>query len=171
MEITMAVPADIPAMVNLMNSAYRGESSKKGWTTEADMVEGSLRTDAKHLQGLMNDPTVCFLKCLDEDGELEGCVFLQKRANKLYLGMLSVDPGKQTRGAGKKLMQAAEDYARKQDCISVIMRVISIRNELIAWYERQGYAKTGVVEPFEDSIYGTAKQPIEFQVMEKMLDN
>ncbi len=169
MRITIAEPEDIPALVRLVNSAYRGESSKAGWTTEADMVEGSLRTDEEHLGQLMRSAGSVFLKYCNGVQELEGSVFLQKRDDRLYLGMLSVNPLLQARGIGKELMRSAEQYARSQGCRCLFMRVISIRQELIAWYERQGYRNTGETEPFRDSEFGKASRPIEFLVLQKDL--
>lgn len=167
--IEKATPTDIPALVSLLNSAYRGEASKKGWTTEADMISGSIRTDEMQLKKMMNKPGSVFLKNVDETGQITGCVYLDKRSGKLYLGMLSVNPALQAKGTGKKLMLHAESYARQEGCPAIFMRVVSIRHELIAWYERQGYQKTGEVQPFEDSIYGKATTPFEFLVMEKLI--
>ncbi|MFN8289499.1 MAG: GNAT family N-acetyltransferase [Chitinophagaceae bacterium] len=167
--ISKATAGDIPALVALLNSAYRGEVSKQGWTSEADMIQGTIRTDPNQLQQLMENPCSCFLKYQNDKDEIEGCVFLDKRNGKLYLGMLSVNPALQARGTGKKLMQAAEAYAREEKCPAIFMRVVSIRHELIAWYERQGYQKTGQAEPFEDSKYGTATAPFEFLLMEKTI--
>jgi ribosomal protein S18 acetylase RimI-like enzyme len=169
MPVYIARKEDIPALVKLLNSAYRGEESRQGWTTEANMVAGDLRTDEANMNELMQLPGAIFLKYTDERNEIEGCVFLQKRQDKLYLGMLSVSPGLQTKGSGKKIIAASELYAKEQGCPAVFMRVISIRNELIAWYERQGYYKTGEVQPFDDTKFGTASQPIEFVVMQKDL--
>ena len=167
--IRKAVPADIPYLVALINSAYRGENSKQGWTTEADMITGTIRTDEKQLGELMQKPGVAFLVSTNPQHEIQGSVFLDKRDDKLYLGLLSVNPALQAKGTGKKLMAAAEDYALQQHCSAIFMRVISIRHELIAWYERQGYRKTGEAQPFENSIYGSATIPFEFHVMEKSL--
>ncbi len=167
MPVSIAGIDNIPALVSLLNSAYRGEGSKKGWTTEADLVEGSLRTDEKHLGNLMRSPGTVFLKYESDDKKIEGCVFLQKREGKLYLGMLSVSPDLQAKGIGRQLMRAAEQYAAEQGCSAIFMRVIDTRAELIAWYERQGYVKTGQKEPFEDSAFGRARRPIEFVVMQK----
>ena len=156
-------------MVKLINGAYRGEESKKGWTTEAEMVAGDLRINEESMKVLMQTPGTVFLKYCNDDNKIEGAVFLQKRGQKLYLGMLSVLPFLQTKGIGKKLMAAAELYAKEQHCSAVFMRVISVRNELIAWYEKQGYYKTGETEPFTDGIFGTARYAIEFVVMQKEL--
>ena len=169
MHISPAHKEDIPALVKLLNGAYRGEGSRQGWTTEADMVDGDLRTDESNMNELMQMPGAVFLKYTNEKNEIEGCVFLHKRQGKLYLGMLSVLPALQTKGIGKQIMAAAELYARSRECPAVFMRVISIRHELIAWYERQGYYKTGEIQPFDDTKFGIAKEPIEFVVLQKDL--
>ena len=161
---------DIPGLVALLNSAYRGDTSKKGWTTEADIIEGTLRTDEANIKELMQQPGTTFLKYSNEKNDILGCVFLQKKEDKLYLGMLSVSPTMQAKGTGKQLMAAAEDYARQVGCLSIFMKVISLRHELVAWYERQGYRKTGYTEPFpENNPFGKPKQPLEFLILEKSI--
>jgi predicted N-acetyltransferase YhbS len=169
MSVRAAEKKDIPAMVELINDAYRGEASHDGWTTEADMVEGDLRTDEVHLSSLMDNPDVIFLLSVNEHQQIDASVFLEKRNDLLYLGMLCVNPKIQAKGLGKVLMQGAEHLARNLGCHAIIMRVISIRDTLIAWYERQGYIKTGELQPFEDGKFGKAKIPIEFVVMQKEL--
>ena len=172
MPIFNATHDDIPGLVSLLNSAYRGDASKKGWTTEADLLKGDLRTDETTLDGLMQTPGAVFLKYVNEENNIEGCVFLDKKDSRLYLGMLSVSPMIQAKGIGKQLMAAATEYASRQGCISIFMKVISIRRELIAWYERQGYVKTGQTEPFPtDGKFGIPTQPLEFIVMEKEILN
>ena len=133
------------------------------------MVAGDLRTDETNMHELMRLPGAVFLKYYNDKNEIEGCVFLDKRQGKIYLGMFSVSPDLQNKGIGKQIMVAAERYARQQGCPSVFMRVISIRHELIAWYVRQGYYNTGEVQPFDDTKFGTAKEPIEFMVLQKDL--
>lgn len=174
MSVSISTKEDIPALVKLLNNAYRGNESKQGWTTEADMVGGKLRTDEDNMNELMVLPGAVFLKYSNDKDESDsyrivGCVFLQKRDDKLYLGMFCVSPGQQNKGIGKKIMKASELYAKEQGCPAVFMRVISIRHELIKWYERQGYNKTGEIQPFEDSKFGTAKESIEFIVLQKDL--
>lgn len=170
MSISVATQDDIPALVSLLNSAYRGDGSKKGWTTEADLLRGELRTDAATLSKLMQSAGAVFLKYVDEEGVLKGCVFLHNKENKLYLGMLSVSPLAQAEGIGKKLMQAAVIHAELQNCTHIFMKVISVRHELIAWYARQGYADTGAREAFPiDERFGIPTQPLEFIIMEKKL--
>ncbi len=169
MPVSIATIQDIPALVVLLNSAYRGDASKKGWTTEANMIDGELRTDDEDMLRLIKQPDTVFLKYINEDDQIQGCVFLQKRNGKMYLGMLSVNPEIQAKGIGKEIMAAAEEYARQQGCQAMFMQVISLRNELIAWYERKGYHKTGEIQPFENSRFGTATMPFDFVVMEKPL--
>jgi ribosomal protein S18 acetylase RimI-like enzyme len=169
MPISVARKEDIAALVNMLNNSYRGEESKQGWTTEADMVGGEFRTDEENMNELMELPGAVFLKYINERNEIEGCVFLHKRQGKMYLGMLSVSPAMQAKGIGKQLMNASEKYAKEQGCPSVFMRVFSFRKELLAWYERQGYYKTGEIQSFEDSKFGIAKEPLEFLVLQKNL--
>ena len=168
MPVSTAESNDIPALVSLINSAYRGEASKKGWTTEADLLKGELRTDAATLNTLIENKHAVFLKYQSEDGNITGCVYLAAQERGLYLGMLTVSPLLQGAGIGKELLKAADDYARKHNCSSIFMNVISLRHELIAWYERQGYYATGERKPFPtDQQFGIPTQPLEFMIMRK----
>ncbi|MBK7871285.1 MAG: GNAT family N-acetyltransferase [Saprospiraceae bacterium] len=169
--ITLASFQDIPELVNLINSAYRGEGSKQGWTTEADLI-GGLRTDYDHLQEIFNDPDTTFLKFIDETDSIIACVRLQKKEDRIYLGMLSVSPKLQAKGIGKQLLTAAEDYARQQNCRAIFMTVFSVRPELVAWYERHGYHKTGETIPFQpnEKFEVVMTQELEFLVLEKKLN-
>ena len=168
MHITNATIADIPQLEYLINSAYRGEGSKKGWTTEADLLEGQ-RVNAEGLQKIINTAGAVILKCTDEDDTIIGCVYLKKNDNKMYLGMLTVSPILQSGGLGKKILKASEEYAVRQDCDTIEMTVISIRHELIAWYQRHGYHDTGKRSPFPDDSLSVQKQPLEFITLEKSL--
>jgi ribosomal protein S18 acetylase RimI-like enzyme len=170
MPVLTAAIQDIPQLVALINSAYRGDASKKGWTTEADLLKGEKRTNAETIEQLMESEGAVFLKYVNKQNEIEGCVFLDKKGNKLYLGMLSVSPKLQAKGTGKQLMNAAVLYAKQHGCDDIFMRVISVRHELIKWYEKQGYYKTGQTEPFpNDNRFGIPTRPLEFLVMEKKI--
>ena len=170
MPILIAEEKDVTSLVALMDNAYRGENSKQGWTSEADLFIGNKRTDEATVSNLIKKPGAVFLKFLNEEGSLEGCVFLQKKENRLYLGMFSVSPSAQGKGIGKKLLTAADDYAKAQNCTSIFMTVITVREKLIAWYERNGYQKTGKVLPFPvDERFGVPTQPLEMLVLEKHL--
>ena len=169
MNISKATFQDIPQLVTLINCAYRGEHSKKGWTTEADLL-GGLRTDQDSLEKMMNKKNAVILKFCNEDSVLQGCVYLEKKEDKMYLGMLTVSPLEQAKGIGKKLLLAAEKYTGDQKCSAIEMTVISVRDELIKWYQKHGYHKTGITKPFpSDTKFGIPRQPLEFIVMEKGL--
>jgi len=165
--ITTATIDDIPELAELINSGYRGKASRKGWTTEADLLDGT-RTDVEGVKDLIARKGTTVLKYVEND-EILGCVELNKVATKLYLGMLTVSPRLQNKGIGKQLLQAAEAEAKKLACHSVFMTVISGRDELIAWYLRHGYHDTGERKPFEvpDVRWGIPKQKLEFVVLEK----
>jgi ribosomal protein S18 acetylase RimI-like enzyme len=167
--ISPTTEQDVPALNKLVNSAYRGESSRKGWTTEADLLEG-IRTDEEGLRAMVQNPAATLLK-YEEAGNLLGCVYLEKKGDELYLGMLTVSPDAQANGIGKQLLTAAERIAVEKGCNKMTMTVISQRNELIAWYERRGYQKTGETQPFpmDDPRFGLPKQQLEFIVMKKAL--
>ncbi len=167
--ISKALVTDAPALDVLVNSAYRGDSSRKGWTTEADLLDGT-RTDSSAIAEAIKTPGATILKYV-ENGEIVGCVELIIRGAKLYLGMLTVSPQMQGKGTGKKLLQAAEIIALKQSCTSVYMTVISARSELIEWYVRHGYTLTGERKPFafNDVRFGLPKMKLEFVVLEKQL--
>jgi len=168
MPIAIASENDIPLLVALMDRAYRGEGSKQGWTSEADLFSGTRRTDETVVYDLMQKPDAIFLKYVNEINIIEGCVFLHKKGYRLYLGMLSVSPTAQARGVGSQLLTAADEHARIINCSSIYMTVISIRTELIAWYERKGYIKTGQVVPFPaEERFGIPTQPLEMIVLEK----
>ena len=165
--VAIANENDIPALNVLINSAYRGEGSKQGWTTEADLLDG-IRTDEEGLKELMNQESSVILK-FTEGNQVQGCVHLKQEENKLYLGMLTVSPQLQNKGIGKILLAAAENEAQRQNCIAVFMSVISKRTELINWYEKHGYVNTGKKKPFpeNDPRFGIPKVKLEFIILEK----
>ena len=170
MPVSIASPQDINALVALINGAYRGEASKKGWTTEADLVQGELRTDIASLTDILKNKDAIMLKYVSENGDIAGCVYLHKQERRLYLGMLTVSPLLQGSGIGKKLLKAAEQYAKENNCSSIFMNVIYIRHELIAWYERHGYRQTDERKPFPtDQRFGIPTQVLEFLIMEKVV--
>jgi ribosomal protein S18 acetylase RimI-like enzyme len=163
MQIRATILEDIPHVVQLINRAYRGEG---GWTNESHLFGGP-RTKAADMEELLGEPGGVILSGWEE-GELAGCVYLKKEAEKLYLGMLSVSPARQGAGIGKHLVAAATKYARQQGCKAIRITVISVRDEVIAWYERQGFRRTGEREPFPSGkSHGATKQPLELAVLEK----
>jgi ribosomal protein S18 acetylase RimI-like enzyme len=167
--ISKTTLADIPALTLLINSAYRGETSKKGWTTEAHLLEGK-RTDEQEMTEIFQNPKNTILKFTEKD-KIIGSVLLVEKGHQLYLGMLTVSPELQNSGIGKKLLAEAENHAKSLGLSSIIMTVISVREELIAWYKRHGYVDTGEREPFPESgIHVTvSEEPLEFIYLEKRI--
>jgi ribosomal protein S18 acetylase RimI-like enzyme len=168
--ISIATPADIPQLVSLVNQAYRGDASRKGWTTEADLLSGPIRTNEANVLELMSKKDAVFLKYAPPGEAVRGCVFLEKRERGLYLGMLCVLPEAQGEGIGKQLLRAAETHARRMECPVIFMQVVSERPELNAWYERHGYNLTGERRPFDGDLnLGVPVKPLEFIIMEKRI--
>jgi ribosomal protein S18 acetylase RimI-like enzyme len=175
--IRVAGAADIPALRSLVESAYRGESAKAGWTHEADLLGGQ-RTDHAALAEMISDPRQAILVA-EVGGDLVGCVQVTDKGVRAgegrigYLGMLTVRPTLQSAGLGRFVIDAAEAHARAAFGVDVMeMTVISSRRELIEWYIRRGYADTGRTAPFpmDDPRYGIPKtRELEFVVLAKRL--
>jgi ribosomal protein S18 acetylase RimI-like enzyme len=165
--ITKVTLQDIPSLTTLINSAYRGETSKKGWTTEAHLLEGK-RTTEEELTEIIADTKNTFLKYTEND-QIIGSVLLVEKEQQLYLGMLTVSPELQNSGIGKKLLAEGEKHAKTLGLSSIIMTVVSVRSELIAWYKRHGYVDTGEREPFpsSDIHINVSDKPLEFIYLEK----
>jgi ribosomal protein S18 acetylase RimI-like enzyme len=169
MKITEASLADIPVICRLVNAAYRGDTSRKGWTTEADLLEG-MRVDEDMLTQYLQQENSVILTCKDEADKMIGCVYLKKEKELLYLGMLTVDPELQAKGIGKMLLKASEQRARKEGCSAIVITVISERHELVSWYERKGFVKTGETVPFPvGEKFGIPVIPLELVLMQKTL--
>jgi len=165
---------DLEAVARLVNGAYRGESSRQGWTTEADLLGGQ-RTDAATLaRDLAARPGARLLTLREApDAPLLGCVWLEPAEPGVQqLGMLTVRPDLQARGLGRGLLAAAEAAARAAGAQRIRMSVISLRAPLIAWYGRRGYAPTGETRPFPygDPRFGEPRRnDLAFVVLEKRL--
>ncbi|WP_268846961.1 GNAT family N-acetyltransferase [Flavobacterium aestivum] len=167
--ITIATLEDIISLEKLINSAYRGETSKKGWTTEANLLEGK-RITVDELTEIIENKKNTILK-YTKNNQIIGSVLLANEGNKLYLGMLTVSPELQNSGIGKQLLHEAEVHVLALGLPKIVMTVISIREELIAWYKRHGFEDTGAREPFplNDADTIIINQPLEFIVMEKII--
>ena len=168
-----ATVTDVAAIVRLVESAYRGEASRAGWTTEADLLDGQ-RTDATAVAEMLNAPQSTVLLA-EDGGQLVGCCRLERRPGaEAYFGMFSVQPLQQGEGVGRQLLAEAERIARDDwAATTMIMTVIAQRAELIAWYERRGYRRTGETEPFPygNARYGIPRRPdLVFAVLAKPLD-
>lgn len=171
-DMRFAGPGDIPALLDLVHSAYRGDRARVGWTHEADLLDGQ-RTDAAALSEIIGDPRQRILVA-ERDGALAGCVQISDEGGgTAYLGMLSIAPERQAAMLGRTLIAAAEAEARRLFGASRMeMTVIRQREELIAWYERRGYARTGEERPFplDDPRFGIPKRrDLAFVVLAKKL--
>jgi GNAT superfamily N-acetyltransferase len=157
--------ADLAAAHALIESGYRGDSARRGWTHEADLLEGH-RTNRASLEAILDQTDQVLLLAL-ADGEIVGCVHLTATsATTAYFGMLTVDPRRQAGGLGKRLIAAAEQLAKARfGAATMELCVLSQRAELIAYYERRGYRLTGETRPFPVEM----DPPFTLRVMSKGL--
>ncbi len=168
MTISKASIGDVVDLLPMINSAYRGETSRLGWTTEADLLDG-IRIDEKSLKDMLSNSDSTLLK-VENNKTIIGCVYLKKEDNKLYRGMLTVMPTLQNNGIGKMLLLEAENQALVFGCSIIYMRVITVRIELIEWYLRHGYIATRKIEPFIlDPRFGNTKKPLAFTILQKSI--
>ncbi|MFJ5046138.1 GNAT family N-acetyltransferase [Streptomyces sp. NPDC088719] len=166
-----ATEDDVPALVDLIESAYRGDSSRTGWTTEADLLQGQ-RTDEQGVREVLDAPAGRLL-AVERGGALVACCQLEHRGDAAYFGMFAVRPGLQGGGLGKLIIAEAERTVRESWGVGEMhMTVISVREDLIAWYERRGYRRTGVLTPFPygDERFGIPQRDdLAFELLVKNL--
>ncbi|GHI09626.1 GCN5 family acetyltransferase [Streptomyces cellostaticus] len=166
-----ATGADVDALVALIESAYRGDASRAGWTTEADILEGQ-RTDPEGVLQVITSPASRLLT-VEQDGRIVACCQLEHRGNHAYFGMFAVSPDQQGAGLGKVIMAEAERQVRETWGVTEMhMTVISVRDDLIAWYERRGYRRTGKMTPFPygDERFGIPQRDdLQFELLVKPL--
>lgn len=168
-----ATAGDLPELHALVERAYRGETARAGWSHEADLLKGP-RTSQEELAEFLADPVRHLLVWRDE-GAIRACVLLwEKGGGLVYLGMLTVEPGLQGGGLGKRLLAAAEDFARERlGAARMEMQVFERRQELLSFYERRGFRLTGERRPFPYEEWpqaGALLDDLEFVVLEKKLD-
>ncbi|HEY5956342.1 MAG TPA: GNAT family N-acetyltransferase [Polyangiaceae bacterium] len=170
-EITFryATETDTAQVIALVESAYRGDASRRGWTTEADLLDGQ-RTDAEEVASILADAHARLMLAIKHQ-QIVGCVVVKSEPNGAYIGMLAVSPTRQAAGTGRLLLTEAEARARLEfGATHVRMTVIEQRQELIGWYERRGYRMTEKTEPFPygNPRFGLPKRDdLRFVVMEK----
>ncbi|WP_017793882.1 GNAT family N-acetyltransferase [Leucobacter salsicius] len=174
LEFGVATESDVPALVTLIDSAYRGESSRAGWTHEADVMEGS-RTSEAEIRGIVADPdsTMLLVRGNALDGRLLACCQLQRQGERSYFGTFAVDPTRQGEGVGAAVLDYAERLARDSwGSTHMVMTVVRQREELIAYYVRRGFRDTGERTPFPyaDERFGRPlRDDLEFTHLEKRL--
>ncbi|MGR4879776.1 GNAT family N-acetyltransferase [Streptomyces sp. LARHCF249] len=166
-----AVEADVSELVALVESAYRGDASRGGWTTEADYLDGQ-RTDADGVRQIIAAPDST-LVVVERAGELVACCQLEHRGDHVYFGMFAVRPGLQGAGLGKEILAEAERRARDTwGAKEMRMTVVNVREELIAYYVRRGYRRTGELSPFPygDERFGVPlRDDLAFELLVKSL--
>jgi GNAT superfamily N-acetyltransferase len=170
-----AVEADYPAIVALTNKAYRSTGPQASWNVES-FIEGERLTDELLRDDLAKAPDAHLLIWRDPDavgaGEHVGHVWLEPGEDGAwYLGLLTVRPDVQDRKLGRSLLAASEDYARERGASRIELTVVDVRDTLIAWYERRGYARTGVTRPWphENPRIGRPTREVCFVVLERAI--
>lgn len=160
---------DTPILTSLLNRSYRGDSSRAGWTTEADLLSGQ-RIDKTGLLQLLNDPDSLILIARSEESIL-ATIHAHREAGSVHFGLFAVEPTLQGSGIGKTLLTYAESEAVKRWGVHTsIMEVITHRSELIAYYERRGYVRTGEVIAFPESdLWDKKVGSLELAVLTKSL--
>lgn len=174
MILKQATAADVPAVVALMNAAFRGAGTEAGWNTEAGYIDGDRTSEALVNEEIAAQPeAVLLLDRSDDTGGLLGTVWLEPAGDGVwYLGSLTIDPKLQNAGAGRRLLEAAETWALERGARTIRMKVVNVRDTLIAWYVRRGYSPTGEVEPFpyDDPRFGIPRRDdLSFVVLHKSL--
>jgi GNAT superfamily N-acetyltransferase len=166
--VRLATNTDVEAIVTLVESAYRGESGQRGWTTETHLLDGR-RTDAGLVAELLNSSGTVLLML--EGDVLLACCHIEQHGHSAYFGMFAVDPARQNAGLGRQVLAEAERYAREVwQCTAMHMKVIDARSELIAWYERRGYQRTGEYSafPYGNERFGVPRrEDLRFELMIK----
>lgn len=166
-----AITTDIPTVVALVQSAYRGDASRAGWTTEADLLDGQ-RIDPEGVAADMARPDSLVLLA-ERGGDLLACAHVEKQGDYGYFGMFAVRPALQGSGLGRIVLAEGERIVRDQwHCAHMRMTVIDVRDELIAWYERRGFRRTGEYRPFPygDPRFGLPRRDdLRFEWLQKDL--
>jgi GNAT superfamily N-acetyltransferase len=168
-----ATVADVEPVVALVESAYRGESSRAGWTTEADLLDGR-RTDPDGVRAIITASASMMLLGVGDDGQVLACCQLERRDHDVcYFGMFAVSPVLQGGGIGHQMLAEAERIAAEEwNAHEMQMTVITQRRDLISWYARRGYAATGDTQPFPhgDERFGLPRRDdLAFEVLAKPL--
>ena len=162
---------DLAHIEKLVNAAYRGETSRLGWTTEADLLDGQ-RTDKDALHDIISTTDNIIILC-HKANQIIGTVHLHCKQETCHFGMFTIHPSSQGLGIGKQFISYAEKYARnKLDCSHMMMTVIDLRKELLQWYERRGYINTGrrAGFPYGDERFGIPRRDdLQLTILKKSL--
>jgi ribosomal protein S18 acetylase RimI-like enzyme len=169
-ELRTATEADIDAIVALVARAYRGTGGDPGWTTEAHLFAGP-RTNAHDVSTILSSPRDTLLVA-DDDGAIIACCTVTDLGGRAYFGMFAVSPDAQGSGLGRAVLAEAERIAREElGAAEMTMTVITTRDELLSWYVRRGYRRTGRVTPLaeEYTVHVRPGVTIELETLTKPL--
>ena len=172
---TRVTDDDLPAIVALLNRAYRGAGESRGWTTERAFLVGDRASEAQLSADLKEKPSALLLKWQETPGGPPvGCVWLEPIGDRIwYLGSFAADPERQNGGLGRAMLTAAEASVRERGGQRIQMTVINVREALIAWYGRRGYRNNGETHrfPYGDDRFGVPlRDDLAFVVLEKTLE-
>eukprot|EP01128_Nolandella_sp_AFSM9_P006292 TRINITY_DN319_c0_g1_i2.p1 TRINITY_DN319_c0_g1~~TRINITY_DN319_c0_g1_i2.p1 ORF type:complete len:196 (-),score=7.86 TRINITY_DN319_c0_g1_i2:102-689(-) len=169
--IRLATADDVEQLLTLVNWAYRGKQGRHGWTKETHLV-GGLRTDRESLATLFTTPQT-YIHVLVVDGSLVGCIKSVIEGDIVHIGMFAVDPDKQSRGYGGRLLTCLLTHATQLSCSTAVMTVLSARPDLIRMYASKGFLDTGERQPFppRSAAMGWPLDdvPLQFAVLAKSL--
>ncbi len=173
--LTVATHADFPAVVELMNRAFRGHGADASWSTEERYIEGTRTSEELLREETAEHADAKLLLWHKPDNTLLGCVWMQPEENNVwYLGSLTIASSEQKAGLGRRLLTAAEDWALARGAQEIKMTVVQVRAALLEWYARRGYSPTGETKPFPygDERYGTpTRNDLHLVVLSKRLTN
>ncbi len=165
LSISPAKKDQAAVITRLINGAYRGEAAELGWTSESEYMDGERVTETD-TERLLSQADRANFTCCTAEGEIVGFVSFEKRQSSIHLSLLTVSPKAQDAGIGRRLLEFADRYARSVCKATILITVVNIRIELIAWYERRGYRQTGIATPFPEGA-GKPKIPVYLVEMEK----
>jgi ribosomal protein S18 acetylase RimI-like enzyme len=175
LSLIIATDADVPAVVDLINRAFRGRGEDESWSTQEHYIEGTRTTQEMLREEMAAHPDARLLLWRQPDNSLLGCVWMQPEEDDIwYLGSLSVDPRGQNAGLGRRLLAAAENWALARGAREIRMTVVHVRTALLEWYARRGYSLTGETKafPYGDDRYGRpTRSDLYFVVLRKRFAN
>lgn len=174
-KLTVASDADVAAVVSLINLAFRGRGEDAGWSIKEEYIQGTRITEDLLREDMAAKPHATLLLWRQAGKSLFGCVWMEPKHDGVwYLGSLAVDPRQQKAGLGRKLLEAAEHWAKERGATEIRMTVVHLRTALIEWYKRRGYVLTGETKPFPygDTRYGVpTRDDLYFVVLQKPLSS
>jgi ribosomal protein S18 acetylase RimI-like enzyme len=174
MQLERASDSDFPAIISLVNAAYRGTGAVESWNMETGIIEGTRLTESLLREDMASRPDARLMVTRDpESHAIIGTVWLEPRHDDVwYLGLFTIEPALQKAHLGRALLSAAEDFAMAHGAKSIRMSVLGVRTALISWYERRGYHRTGETEPYPygDNRFGTPlRDDLSFVILVKQL--